>query len=446
MYTLSKYSHLFISTTGKYLIYNSEINSFVELTSQQYDAILQYGGTDDVGGLSNGEIRKLKDMKIIVREDQADSYYNKIKFLTRLNCLSYDILTLNIIPTTACNFSCSYCFEENKPIRHMSDEVIDDLCTFINKNERTKKINLMWYGGEPLLALRTIEKILNRIQERTKVPVVHHSLITNGYCINDKVCTLFQKFPLNDIQITLDGTKTEHNSKRFTKTDKNTYDKIVHNIGLLLSKLPETHIHVRINIDENNKHEYHKITQELRSLYKSNKLTFYPGFIRIEDKSKKQMKAPSVLGEAKRNFYFDLDCEGESVNFYPIHRSKMCSAVKLNTYIIGPDGEFYKCWNDVGFKNKIIGYINRDKLENQDLLLRYLMDGTMFDDPKCKDCFFFPICGGGCPQYRLKNKFEGGHYNLCSTLNDETEDFEYLNRCLEEHYNIISKVSKSKLG
>lgn len=189
-----------------------------------------------------------------------------------------------------------------------------------------------------------------------------------------------------------------------------------------------------VNVDENNKHEFHNITKELRSLFHTDRLTFYPGFIRIEDNSMQKMKAPSIIGASKRDFYFDLHCEGEDVNFYPIHRNKMCSAVKLNTYIIGPSGEFYKCWNDVGYKDRIIGYINKENLDNQSLLLKYLMDGTMFDSPECRDCFFFPICGGGCPQYRLKNKYNNGKFNLCSTFHDGTKNLDYLNRCLEEYY------------
>lgn len=366
--------------------------------------------------------------------NQKDDYYNKVKFLTLLNCFSYDVLTLNIIPTTACNFSCPYCFEANKPLRYMPDNIIEDLCSFINKNSRAKKINLMWYGGEPLMAAKIIRKILVKFNTSIEIPIAHQSLITNGYCINEDVCELFEEYPLNDIQITLDGTKTEHNKKRFTRTDHNTYDKIMHNIGLILNKLPKTHVHVRINVDENNKHEFHNITKELRSLFHTDRLTFYPGFIRIEDNSMQKMKAPSIIGASKRDFYFDLHCEGEDVNFYPIHRNKMCSAVKLNTYIIGPSGEFYKCWNDVGYKDRIIGYINKENLDNQSLLLKYLMDGTMFDSPECRDCFFFPICGGGCPQYRLKNKYNNGKFNLCSTFHDGTKNLDYLNRCLEEYY------------
>ena len=45
-------------------------------------------------------------------------------------------------------------------------------------------------------------------------------------------------------------------------------------------------------------------------------------------------------------------------------------------------------------------------------------------------------------QYRLKNKFQNGHYNLCSTYQDGSLDMDYLNRCLEEHYKMSSSVIK----
>ena len=45
-------------------------------------------------------------------------------------------------------------------------------------------------------------------------------------------------------------------------------------------------------------------------------------------------------------------------------------------------------------------------------------------------------------QYRLKNKFQNGHYNLCSTYQDGSLDMDYLNRCLEEHYKMSYSVIK----
>ena len=40
MLILSKYSHLFVSKEGRFLLYNSEVNMFVELTKQQYLSLI----------------------------------------------------------------------------------------------------------------------------------------------------------------------------------------------------------------------------------------------------------------------------------------------------------------------------------------------------------------------------------------------------------------------
>ncbi|RNC63425.1 SPASM domain-containing protein [Proteiniphilum sp. X52] len=50
------------------------------------------------------------------------------------------------------------------------------------------------------------------------------------------------------------------------------------------------------------------------------------------------------------------------------------------------------------------------------------------DDEKCKDCLLLPICMGGCPLHRIKNKKEAANFNLCSARKDN------LNKFLEYHY------------
>lgn len=71
-------------------------------------------------------------------------------------------------------------------------------------------------------------------------------------------------------------------------------------------------------------------------------------------------------------------------------------ATILNYFVVGPEGELYKCWNDIGDKDSIVGNVLDDKITNYDLLSRYLGGPTMSDDPKCVNCKLYPICNGGC--------------------------------------------------
>ena len=89
---------------------------------------------------------------------------------------------------------------------------------------------------------------------------------------------------------------------------------------------------------------------------------------------------------------------------------------------IGPQGEVYKCWNDVGDSSKVIGKIG-GKVENEVLLLRYLVGADPFEDPNCLNCFLLPVCGGGCPLSRIQKKYDGKEINYCPLIKDNLYDF-----------------------
>ncbi|TFH93755.1 radical SAM protein, partial [Porphyromonas levii] len=128
-------------------------------------------------------------------------------------------------------------------------------------------LHLTWYGGEPLLAIKTIEKILVGFKDNApEKEIIFNFLVTNGYLVNQKVINVFQEFPLDRIQVTIDGEKERHNATRCLKSNgKGTFDKIVENIGLLLHSLEKTNIHVRVNIDKNNVNDYILIRDLLES-------------------------------------------------------------------------------------------------------------------------------------------------------------------------------------
>ena len=44
----------------------------------------------------------------------------------------------------------------------------------------------------------------------------------------------------------------------------------------------------------------------------------------------------------------------------------VCGAISLNSFVIGPDGALYKCWNDIGYSERSIGNLEKGiKLTNK---------------------------------------------------------------------------------
>lgn len=66
----------------------------------------------------------------------------------------------------------------------------------------------------------------------------------------------------------------------------------------------------------------------------------------------------------------------------------------------------------------LIGYINDQDFKNKDLIRKYVLSANCFEDEKCKDCEFIPICMGGCAFYRIKNMFDNGNFDICSLYKD----------------------------
>jgi uncharacterized protein len=90
----------------------------------------------------------------------------------------------------------------------------------------------------------------------------------------------------------------------------------------------------------------------------------------------------------------------------------------ISGFIIGPEGEIYKCWNEVSNPEAVIGNIDSSDFSNLPRYVKYTIEAIPFND-ECKDCIAFPICGGGCSYYRYRNMFENCHYDLCSPYKDK---------------------------
>lgn len=112
--------------------------------------------------------------------------------------------------------------------------------------------------------------------------------------------------------------------------------------------------------------------------------------------------------------------------FYPSYFRQECAVRNPLSIVIGPDGELYKCWNDVAQKDKVYGHIS-GKILNESLLYEYLTGADPFDDPVCIKCKLLPVCAGGCPYTRLIDKNKGTR-NACPLIASKIEDY------LWEHY------------
>ncbi len=199
----------------------------------------------------------LKKKKVICEESDLYTYY--LSQLVKFNATAYSQKEAGIVivPTTACNFQCPYCFEKNKKTKRMSEDIQNKIVEYIENNKDLEKINLTWYGGEPLLAFDIIKELYHRINGIEGKCIGKHSIITNGLLISDEVIDFINYAHVNSMQVTIDGIKEHHDITRCTKSNKlPTFDKIMDNVDRLLQGCPDLKIKLRVNISRKNQNDF----------------------------------------------------------------------------------------------------------------------------------------------------------------------------------------------
>ncbi len=173
-----------------------------------------------------------------------------------------------------------------------------------------------------------------------------------------------------------------------------------------------------------------------------------PGFVKMDDPS--SINSNDGLAYTDKRYYKCETCDRETVisflinlyrehglkyiGLYPKIRSYSCAARNIASLVIGPEGELYDCWNDVGNQSKIIGEIGQ-RISNLKLHLKYIADASQFDDADCLECKLLPVCNGGCPRNRILTKDKVEKKDNCILNKDYLEDFLYMHYLSKNNFN-----------
>lgn len=424
---------------GKNFLYASLTNGFVELSQEIYD-FLRKSVSDEVndelcsGGkcvesvIDEEDIATLRRLKAVDVDDDLE--LEKIRFRHYSSLFNPMVLTLTINPTLSCNFRCKYCFEKDHRNEFMTEDVENDIVSFVKSHNSSKLLDVTWFGGEPLLAFNTICHLSERlipIKERYNA-----GMITNGYLLTPEICREMKNLKISRMQITVDGNENTHNKRRFIKGGAGTYKRIIENIDMSQRVAPEVRICVRVNVDLENADEFIDVYKYFERMHYPN-VVVTPGFVVDIDKSGTSMFC-AMDDASTKQFLVRLSKEHGVYNndFYPHGRTGTCGACRTSALVIGPKGELYRCWNDVGNKDREYGTI-KGEITNEKVLYQYLGAPDQFSDQECLKCKLLPVCSGGCPYHRIMSHAKGTKYNSCPLVKSNLDDFLWMHYCEKTH-------------
>lgn len=237
--------------------------------------------------------------------------------------------------------------------------------------------------------------------------------MTNGSLLTENICRFFADHNLTSVQITIDGLEDNHNKSRIAKNGKPLYHVILGNLDKAIEILPDCRFVIRVNINLSNKEDYPILYRELHERYKG-KSNFSIYFSFVEDYN--VCGGITTLNSKDRIEFLGYLKNVHQINekLYPTRESGVCPACTINSFVIAPNGDLYKCWNEIGRRNFIVGNItNKKMINNYELISEYAVTYNKFNDPKCLDCFLFPVCTGGCPSNRYSNQTKDTKLEIC---------------------------------
>lgn len=404
---------------GKDYLFNSLTGGLVQIDTESADLIRTDKNLFFLKNKNNPLFNYLKENGYLKNAAEDSDALTQLKYKRLKSSFQSHKLSLVIAPTLYCNFKCPYCYEKDLPNIKMSNEIQDQLIDFIKqRQDRQKVLEICWHGGEPTMALSSIERILGLIREELSLPLQDHKMVTNGYAINDAFINLFKEYSLNAIQITIDGDRSAHNQNRISKSEQETYDKILANVDRLLAELPSTRVGLRMNVHKNNAGQFLQLYETLNTRWENKNVYIYPSFV-MENTN---CSVPCFNSKEKTIFMYEIyKAIGKRYKDSDLRlKGGLCTAHFENSFVVDPQGYLYKCWVDVGQPQRAIGNL-KEGITNQKLLSKYMIGTDKFSDPKCLDCSLLPICDGGCSRYRFEDDYQTS--DLCPFSETEIINF-----------------------
>lgn len=396
-----------LATKYKLSIYNIYLD---ETRGLVYNTVTQAVSEFDDKVLCADDLLDLVECGFIVpvekdeKEALRDEYNHRNEFS--------DELHLIIALTLDCQFRCVYCYEKH-PCVYMNESIKSAVIDMVHSYVKAgKNISVVWYGGEPMLDYESIKKLTHEFQRICSTYGVQYtaSMISNGYAFSEESIMELDGLSIASVQITVDGMKAIHESRRPMINGEGSFECIVKNM-MDIEHNTNTEVHLRINVDKDNIQSAYELVTYLKEI----------GLTEI-DVNLGMMKAfgcDHVCGNEAKNLFTMREFAAEFMKFkehlsdngfyhavekmMPEYKVNSCTMDAPNAYVIDSDGYVYKCISKVGQKESSIGNLKEGFDE------KAYLDADAFESEMCANCKYFPICKGGC---LMNNKQERKECNI----------------------------------
>lgn len=395
----SMYNSLIKINQEHSILFNSLYDKYLIVRKMQEQLLVNYSALE-VENKDRCFYNLLLNEKFVL-EDNIDEI-NTLKNIIQKNNHNLSTYTLIINPTLNCNFRCWYCYENHLENTKMTDSTLEFVkkhISLITDKEELEKIELSFFGGEPLIFYTEIVLPLMKYAKQRcmeKDIILHIGFTTNGYLLSEQIINSMKEFPISHFQVTLDGYREDHNKVRTSVDKEGSYDRIVSNLKILLKN--DIQVILRINYTAKNIDKCILIVEDLSDLTSEMKRCLEINLQHVWQDKKNNID--NKLSTVLKTF---IQKEFKTSSNILDRIRNPCYADKLNETVINYNGDVFKCTARDFTQQNRYGYIQENgeiKYESDPNAIRA---NSILKNAPCQSCRIAPLCNGGCSQTRIEN-------------------------------------------
>lgn len=407
---------------GHYILLDINSGAVHVIDKMIYDMMDTFDGTNDAAVVDRlagtypkadleeacGELHELMDEGELFAPDIDVPPTFKVRGLVKSICLMI---------AQDCNLRCKYCFGDGGSYGQaravMSPEVGRKAVDYLIKASGPRKhLEMDFFGGEPLMNMRTVKAVTEYVHQREKETGKKFKLTmtTNGMLLDDATIKW-----LNDndfaLVLSLDGRKEIHDAMRPTAGGQGSYDRAVRNFKKVLESR------------HGGDYDYRGVYTFLRGTYTKKNLDFTKDVLSMNDEgfdilsmepvvlkdspiALTEEDLPRIREEYDRltEAYMKRHREGKGFFFFHFNMDLSngpCVAKRLSgcgaghEYVaVAENGDLYPCHQFVGREGYKIGTVDEGITNHE--LSQYFRESHVLNKPKCRDCWARFFCSGGC--------------------------------------------------